>query len=104
MGLATVQPMAQPAAQAAVQSAPTVSNPVPTGVADFELSLAELETLVGRMEKGDLSLDESLQSFERGVALYRNCQGALEQAELRVRQWLDPNDPQSAVPFDPDTP
>jgi exodeoxyribonuclease VII small subunit len=73
-------------------------------VADFERSLDELEQLVGRMEKGDMSLDDSLQAFERGVSLYRNCQGALEQAELRVRMLMDPNDPASAVPFDPDTP
>ena len=51
-----------------------------------------------------MGLDESLKSFERGVALYRNCQSALEQAELRVRQLLDPAKPESAEPFDPDTP
>ncbi|MGE3731863.1 MAG: exodeoxyribonuclease VII small subunit [Lysobacterales bacterium] len=73
-------------------------------VADFEHSLDELEALVGRMEKGEMSLDESLTAFERGVSLYRQCQGALEQAELRVRQLLDPTDPQSAVAFDTDTP
>ncbi len=83
-------------------------SPVPASpsanVADFERSLDELEQLVGKMEKGDMSLDDSLQAFERGVSLYRNCQGALEQAELRVRLLIDPNDPNSAVPFDPDTP
>ena len=41
---------------------------------------------------------------ERGIALYRNCQSALEQAELRVKQLLDPSAPESAVPFNPDTP
>jgi exodeoxyribonuclease VII small subunit len=73
-------------------------------VADFEKSLDELEQLVGRMEHGDLSLDESLQSFERGIALYRNCQSALEQAELRVKLLLDPNNPDAAEPFQPETP
>ena len=73
-------------------------------VADFEKSLDELEQLVGRMEQGELSLDESLQSFERGIALYRNCQSALEQAELRVKLLLDPNDPAAGEPFQPDTP
>ncbi|HEY6943102.1 exodeoxyribonuclease VII small subunit [Dokdonella sp.] len=73
-------------------------------VADFEKSLDELEQLVGRMEQGDLSLDESLQSFERGIALYRNCQGALDQAKLRVSQLLDPAAPENAQPFDPDVP
>lgn len=61
-------------------------------VAEFEKSLDELESLVARMEHGELSLDESLQSFERGIALFRNCQSALEQAELRVKQLLDPAD------------
>ena len=57
-----------------------------------------------KLERGDLTLDDSLQAFERGVALYRNCQSALRQAELRVSQLLDPEDPDSAVAFEPDTP
>jgi exodeoxyribonuclease VII small subunit len=73
-------------------------------VAEFEQSLDELEQLVVRMEKGELSLDDSLQSFERGIALYRNCQGALDSAKLRVSQLIDPAMPDSARPFDPDTP
>lgn len=86
-------------------STPSPAPAAPSAnVADFERSLDELEQLVGKMEKGDMSLDDSLQAFERGVSLYRNCQGALEQAELRVRLLMDPNDPNSAVPFDPDTP
>ncbi len=76
----------------------------PNQIVDFEKSLDELEQLVARMEHGDLSLDDSLASFERGVALYRNCQSALEQAELRVRLLLDPTDPDSAAPFQPDMP
>ena len=69
-------------------------------VADFERSLDELEQLVQKLESGDLSLDESLKAYERGIALYRRCHGALEQAELRVRLLSDPEDPGSAVPFD----
>ena len=53
---------------------------------DFEATLAELAALVERMEKGDLSLDESLEAFERGIALTRSCQDALQNAELRVRK------------------
>ena len=52
---------------------------------DFEASLEELENLVKRMEQGDLSLDESLKAFERGVALTRQCQQALQAAELKVK-------------------
>ncbi|SFN15260.1 exodeoxyribonuclease VII small subunit [Dokdonella immobilis] len=82
----------------------TISPENPDKVAEFEQSLDELEKLVSRMEDSEMGLDESLKSFERGVALYRNCQSALEQAELRVRQLLDPAKPESAEPFDPDTP
>ena len=71
----------------------------PNQIAEFEKSLDELEQLVARMEQGDLGLDDSLKSFERGVALYRNCQTALEQAELRVKLLLDPEQPDSAAPF-----
>jgi exodeoxyribonuclease VII small subunit len=76
----------------------------PNQIADFEKSLDELEQLVARMEEGEQSLDESLQSFERGIALYRNCQTALEQAELRVKLLSDPQNPDAAEDFDVDTP
>ena len=77
---------------------PPESNP--SAVAEFERSLDALEQLVQRMEKGDLSLDDSLQAYERGIALYRNCQTALEQAELRVRLLSDPLEPEKSEPFD----
>ncbi|HET9818368.1 MAG TPA: exodeoxyribonuclease VII small subunit [Rhodanobacteraceae bacterium] len=70
-------------------------------VAQFEKSLNELEQLVAKMESGELSLDESLGSFERGIALYRSCQAALEQAEARVKLLLDPEHPAGAQPFAP---
>jgi exodeoxyribonuclease VII small subunit len=52
---------------------------------DFEASLAELEAIVQRLEQGELPLEESLRQFERGVALTRNCQKALRQAEQKIR-------------------
>ena len=52
---------------------------------DFEKALAELEQLVETMEKGDLTLEESLKQFERGVTLTRACQKALSEAEQKVR-------------------
>jgi exodeoxyribonuclease VII small subunit len=73
-------------------------------IAQFEQSLNELEQLVARMEGGELSLDESLKSFERGITLFRSCQNALEQAELRVRVLLDPEAPDRAEPFAADAP
>lgn len=82
------------------KSASAPVNPAPA--ADFEHSLDELEQLVARMEGGELSLDESLASFERGIGLYRHCQQALESAELRVRLLLDPDAPENAEPFEPE--
>lgn len=73
----------------------------PSPVADFEQSLDSLEQLVDRMEHGDMSLEESLAAYEKGVGLYRRCQTALEQAELRVRLLTDASDPSSAEPFAP---
>ena len=73
-------------------------------IAEFESSLDELEKLVARMEQGELSLDDSLKSFERGISLYRNCQNALEQAQLRVKLLYDPASPDEADDFDPQTP
>ncbi len=70
-------------------------------VAQFEQSLDELEQLVAKMEGGELSLDESLRSFERGIALFRSCQSALEQTEARVKLLLDPGRPESARSFEP---
>ena len=69
-------------------------------VAHFEQSLEELEQLVQKMETGELSLEQSLAAYERGVGLYRQCQQALEQAELRVRLLTDPAQPEKAEPFE----
>lgn len=53
---------------------------------DFEKTLAELESVVARMEQGELSLEDSLKEYERGIALTRACQKALAEAEQRVTQ------------------
>ena len=80
---------------------PRKSSTEASPVAQFETSLDALEHLVDKMEKGEMSLEESLAAYERGVGLYRSCQSALEQAELRVRLLSDPQDPDSATTFDP---
>ncbi|MGE5167942.1 MAG: exodeoxyribonuclease VII small subunit [Deltaproteobacteria bacterium] len=86
-------------------SDPKPSEPAESDrIADFEKSLDELEKLVGKMEQGEQSLDDSLKSYERGVALYRNCQNALEQAELRVKLLSDPEQPDQADDFEPEAP
>ncbi len=51
----------------------------------FEAALEELEALVEKMESGDLSLEDSLAAFERGVKLTRHCQSSLKAAELKVK-------------------
>ncbi len=56
---------------------------------DFEKSLADLEALVSAMEKGHLSLDESLKAFEQGISLSRQCQQALKEAEQKVEILLN---------------
>ena len=71
-----------------------------SAVTDFEASIEALEALVAQMETGGMSLEESLAAYERGVGLYRRCQGALEQAELRVRLLDDPASPGDAREFD----
>ena len=55
----------------------------------FEDALAELEGLVEQMEAGDLSLEDSLAAFERGVKLTRHCQSSLKAAELKVKVLTD---------------
>ncbi|MGH8454825.1 MAG: exodeoxyribonuclease VII small subunit [Nevskiales bacterium] len=60
-------------------------------VNEFEKSLAELEALVERMESGELSLEDSMKQFERGIQLARACQQQLKQAELKVQQLVQKN-------------
>ena len=96
--------MAPTPSQANLPEAASSPAVEPSRVAEFEHSLDELEQLVQRMEGGDLSLDDSLKTYERGIALYRNCQSALEQAELRVKLLYDPEAPDEAEDFKPDTP
>ena len=57
-------------------------------VARFEAALAELEQIVGKLERGELKLEESLRLFERGVELTKACRTLLDGAELKVKQLL----------------
>ncbi len=56
---------------------------------DFEQSLEMLEGLVNRMEQGEMTLEESLQAFETGIALTRECQARLAAAELQVTKLIE---------------
>lgn len=67
----------------------------------FEASLEALERIVGELEKGDLPLEKSLELFEQGIRLSRECQDRLSQAERRIEILLRDNQGQPVVsPFD----
>lgn len=66
----------------------------------FEQSLNDLQTLVERLESGDLSLEESLTTFEQGIALTRECQSALQDAEQRIQLLLEKNSTLTEQPDD----
>ena len=55
-----------------------------TSIKDFETALAELDALVKKLEDGELSLEQSLALYERGVQLSRFCHAQLEDAERRI--------------------
>ena len=55
-----------------------------TSIKDFEAAIAELETIVKRLEEGDKTLEQSLSLYERGVQLSRFCHTRLEEAERRI--------------------
>lgn len=65
----------------------------------LETALDNLESLVERMESGELTLEESLKAFEEGVRLSRDCQQALQQAEQKVRILLEQNSEAEPAPF-----
>jgi exodeoxyribonuclease VII small subunit len=67
----------------------------------FEASLEELERVVKELEKGELSLERSLELFERGMKLSSDCKKQLEEAETRVELLVKRGAKTVAVPFDP---
>lgn len=68
---------------------------------DFESALAELEQLVDKLETSDLSLEQSLKSFERGIQLVRAGQQKLTQAEQQVQVLLQDDQAEQLVAFTP---
>src|SRR3569832_2681813 len=69
----------------------------------FEDALKELEALGEKMEHGELSLEESLRYFDRGVALTRQCQQALQEAEQKAEILLEKGEQTDIQPFADDT-
>ena len=71
------------------------------GTIDFEKSLKTLEKIVDDMETGELSLEQSLTAFEKGIKLTKECQTALTEAEQRVEILVEEHGEEGLEPFDP---
>jgi len=69
---------------------------------NLEKALSELESIVEEMEAGDLSLEEALKHFEKGIALTADCQQTLQKAELKVSELVEKNNRLLEQDFDPD--
>jgi exodeoxyribonuclease VII small subunit len=71
---------------------------VDTSIKDFEAAIAELETIVKKLEEGDLPLEQSLALYERGVQLSRFCHARLEEAEHRIEILTERGELRAAPP------
>lgn len=70
----------------------------------FETSLSELEKIVGKLEGGDLPLEQSLELFEKGIKLSRECRERLANAERRIEILMkDSNGGLAAEEFSPES-
>lgn len=69
----------------------------------FEKALAELESIVGKLERGDVPLEESIAMYSRGEVLRTHCETLLKQAEMRIEKIALGSDgsPKGVVPLDP---
>ena len=69
----------------------------------FEKALAELEAIVGKLERGDVPLEESITMYSRGEVLRTHCETLLKQAEMRIEKIALGADgsPKGVVPLDP---
>jgi exodeoxyribonuclease VII small subunit len=72
------------------------------GGPDFEQAFRELESLVERLERGDLTLEDSLQAYERGLALHRACQQTLDGAQRKVEILTRKDGAADTGPFETD--
>ena len=75
---------------------------VPAAHTILNFPVDDIEATVDRLEHGELSLEEALRQFERGVALARDCQAALKQAEQKVEILLQKSATAEPQPFEPD--
>jgi exodeoxyribonuclease VII small subunit len=68
----------------------------------FESALARLEQIVDRLEGGELTLEQALESFEQGVSLSRRCAEELARAERRIEVLVQRGEGSARAPFEPD--
>lgn len=66
-------------------------------IADLESSLKEINELIGKMEQGDLTLEQSLGHFEQGITLIKNCQQILREAEQKVQILIQNSNPSNGT-------
>ena len=69
---------------------------------NFEKAIKDLEKIVEDLESGNLSLEESLKTFEKGIKLTRQCQGEHEKAELKVQKLVEENGDLKTKPLNND--
>ncbi|BAU58401.1 exodeoxyribonuclease VII small subunit [Halorhodospira halochloris] len=93
-------PDSEPSNQSSEQAKPAAEQD-PQDLTEFEKSMAELEQLVERMERGELKLEEALRDFERGIQLTRHCQKALSAAEQKVEILLENSEDADVGQFRP---
>lgn len=73
-----------------------------TSVRHFEDNLVELDNIVNQLESNQLSLEDALKAFEKGVKLSKDCQTVLTQAEQKVQILLEQQGNESLETFDPE--
>ena len=78
------------------------SNTADVAALSFEQALKQLEEIVGRLEKGQVDLEDSIAIYERGTALKAHCEAKLRDAEARIEKIvIGPGGAQSTAPLDP---
>jgi len=86
-----------------MQTSKPAAKYVDIATMSFEKALKELESIVGRLERGDVELEESITIYERGEALKDHCDRLLKQAEAKVERltFSDTGTPSGTEPFEP---
>lgn len=72
----------------------------PSKLPNLEESLTEISALIDKMEQGELTLEQSLTHFERGITLIKHCQKILEEAEQKVQILIQNNHQEELVPYE----